>query len=258
MSARKFYITGVVLLLFLSFSMVSGCSPKIKGWSQESFRDPGFQNGVLLHDNLALFPVMIVEAPGEKSGKLVEISPPAPYTADVRRLEVSSEQKSSDPHELYQIILDEMLLNRLHQRNPGFKLVTQGEVLKRINDKGMIRDYETFNRTFVRVGLNEELIREFGEVLGCRYLLISQGMVTESKSEATYTLVWTFGRKSTLRTVKISSQLWDTQGVSLVWEGSGVGYNQLSLYEGAPLLEEMASQAVDRLLDAMIPMLPGK
>ncbi|MFZ3048575.1 MAG: hypothetical protein WA151_21890 [Desulfatirhabdiaceae bacterium] len=258
MNARKFYNTGVVLLLFLSFSIFSGCSPKIKGWSQESFRDPGFQNGVLLRDNLALFPVMIVEAPGDKSGKLVEISPPAPYTADVRRLEVSGEQKSLDPQELYRIILDEMLLNRLYQRNLAFKLVSQGDVLKRINGKGMIRDYETFNRTFVRVGLNDELIREFGEALGCRYLLISQGVVTEYKSEASYTLVWTFGRKSTLRTVKISSQLWDTQGVSLVWEGSGVGYNQLSLYEGAPLLEEMAGQAVDRLLDAMIPMLPGK
>jgi hypothetical protein len=254
---KKRFAMAAVATVFLLLPVISGCSPKIKGWSQESFRNPGFNNEALLHETLALFPVMVLEAPGEKPGKPVEMTPPAPYTPE-GRLDVTGDQKPSDPRELYRIILDEMLLNELQKRHPSFQLVTPGDVLKRFNDKGLAAAYEKFTWGFTRTGFDDDLLKRFGEALGCRYLLISQAVVTEYKSEASYTLVWTFGRKSTLRAVKISSQLWDTRSGSQIWEGSGVGYNRLSLYEGAPLLEDMAGQAVDRLLDAIVPAPPRK
>ncbi|MGD9975086.1 MAG: hypothetical protein AB7S77_18655 [Desulfatirhabdiaceae bacterium] len=255
MNAKKIHTMGAAMLILLSLSVFCGCSPKIQGWSQESFRDPDFQHQAILEGDMAIFPVMILEAPGEKPGKFVEIAPPAPYARDVTQLEISGDQKTSDPQEVYRIILNEMLLDNLQKRNLSQQMVTPGDVLKRINDRGLSPAYEKFIQDFPRIGLNGDQIKKFGEALGCRYLLISQGVVTEYKSEASYTLVWSFGRKSTLRTVKISSQIWDTRDGSHIWEGSGVGYNQLSLYEGAPLLEEMADQAVNRLLDAMIPTL---
>jgi hypothetical protein len=103
------------------------------------------------------------------------------------------------------------------------------------------------------IGLDEELLKSFGRVLDCRYLFLSQVVVIEYKSENYYTIVWTFGGKSTLNTVKISSQIWDIENGTQIWEGSGVGYSKLSLYEGSPLIEDLAKQAVDSLLGTIAP-----
>lgn len=66
-------------------------------------------------------------------------------------------------------------------------------------------------------------------------------------------MVWTFGRKSILRAVKITTQIWDTENEKLLWEGSSVGYNQLRAYDAPPLAEEVANKAVDGLLNSVIP-----
>lgn len=38
----------------------------------------------------------------------------------------------------------------------------------------------------------------------------------------------------------------------LMWEGLGIGYNRLSAYESTPLIEEIAGEAVDSLLEKII------
>ena len=53
--------------------------------------------------------------------------------------------------------------------------------------------------------------------------------------------------------VKLTTQVWDTENEKQLWEGSSVGYNQLRAYENAPLTEQIASMAVDGLLDSIIP-----
>ena len=48
-------------------------------------------------------------------------------------------------------------------------------------------------------------------------------------------------------------QVWDTQQEKQIWDGFGVGYQRLSVYEGSALFEQMDSTAVDSLLKTFIP-----
>ncbi len=66
-------------------------------------------------------------------------------------------------------------------------------------------------------------------------------------------MIWTFGRKSVLRTVKILGQIWDAESGRKLWEGYAVGYNSMVPYESPPLPEEMMDQAVESFVDIMLP-----
>jgi hypothetical protein len=245
---------AVIFLLLTGISACSLSSPKILGWSQESFRDQRFKNEDLYNQKLAIFPVLVLETLIEKPEKTVDFySGERPYTPDTRKLEVTGEQKQQKNRESYRIVLNEMLLRKFQEHYETIRLMTPETILKKINDNNLTESYEKYIQSFHVIGIDENLLKSLGKALDCRYLLISQAVVSEYKSENYYTVVWTFGGKSTLSTVKISSQIWDMESGAQVWEGSGVGYTKLSLYQGPPLIEDLAKQAVESLLGTIAP-----
>lgn len=241
---------GVVLVL-LFVTAASGCTSSIKGWSEESYRDPEFVIENLNHAGLAILPVIILEQPHVK-GKEPTTTPAAPYSVDTKPGE-KSDDKPLGATDAYSVSLTETLLGRIQAKRPSLKLISPYESLKRLNNEGLTNSYRNFQRNFPRIGFNDELLNSFGKALQSRYILISQAIISESTPETSVTVVWTFGRKSMVRSVKISGQIWDVDKGIQIWEGSGVGYNRLVGYEGAPLIEQIAGKAVDSLLEAIMP-----
>ncbi|MCK4389984.1 MAG: hypothetical protein KAV83_07090 [Desulfobacterales bacterium] len=135
---------------------------------------------------------------------------------------------------------------------PALRVISPGDCLKRLNDAGLTASYLKFDRDFPKTGVDGGLLRSFGKALHCRYLFISTAVVGDVKSDTSVTVVWTFGRKSVLHSVKISGQIWDTVSGCQIWEGSGVGYNRLGAYEAAPLTEDVVNEAVERLLETIM------
>ncbi|MBE9547743.1 MAG: hypothetical protein IMF10_09680 [Proteobacteria bacterium] len=248
-SLRRPSIWTLLLIILL---LSTGCYPIIKGWSQESFRHPEFSNGALNQEGLALLPVIILEGTYKKVEEPTGQIPPAPYAHTTLPAD-RGKGKTVITHDAYRIILSEILLSKIQTRRPSLRLISPTDALKRLNDEGLTDAYRKFSSDFPKVGFDDVLLKNFGKALNCRYLFIGQAVVTESKSEASITFVWSFGRKSVLRSVKISGQIWDTFTGRQVWEGFGVGYNTLSAYEKAPLIEEIANQAVDSLLKNIMP-----
>lgn len=246
---RRLYIPIVLLMALL---IVTGCFSRIKGWSQESFRNPDFSNDSLNKGGLALLPVIILEDTYQKDREPTGQIPAAPYARTIPQ-KSAKEDKAVISHDAYRIILNEILMSNIQSRRPSFRIVSPSDVLKRLNDDGLTDIYRTFNSNFPKVGFDSALLKKFGETLNSRYIFVSQAVVTESKSEASLIVIWTFGRKSVLRSVKISGQIWDTAADRQVWEGFGVGYNRLSSYEETPLFEEIASEAVESLLKNVMP-----
>lgn len=230
----------------------AGCTPVIKGWSQESYRSSEFNIQTLGQERLAVLPVIILKRPSEKSKASDSEVPTAPYAPSNPAGDAREEYVSSTD-DAYRVTLGEILLSKIQSRQPNLRLVPPNDALKRLNDERLTDAYRTFNRDFAKLGFDGTLLRNFGRALNCRYLLVSQAVVTESTAEASLRIIWTFGRQSILRSVKISGQIWDTVSGQQLWEGSGVGYNRLIAYEGLPLIEEMASQAVDSLLETIMP-----
>jgi hypothetical protein len=252
MSRRSLVSQQSILTVILSvFVLSASCTPKIKGWSQESYREPGLSINSLNQEGLALLPVIILDKPSQKPKESVSQAPSGPYAPKVPPGE-EEEEKALDARDAYRVIISQILLSKIESGRKDLRLVSPTDALKRLNDRDLTSAYRKFNSDFPRVGLDGTLLESFGSALNCRYLFISQAVISESKSESTLTLVWSFGRRSVLRSVKISGQIWDTVTSQQIWEGSGVGYNRLALFEGAPLTEEMASQAVDSLLENII------
>lgn len=245
----RFYIP---ILLFMALLIVTGCFSRIKGWSQESFRNQDFSNDFLSKEGLALLPVIILEDTYQTDTEPTGHIPAAPYVQGTPQKSAKGD-KAVIAHDAYRIILNEILMSNIQSRRPSFRIVSPSDALKRINDEGLTDVYRTFNSNFPKVGFDSNLLKKFGETLNSRYIFISQAVVTESKSEASLIVIWTFGRKSVLRSVKISGQIWDTAADRQVWEGFGVGYNRLSSYEKTPLFEEIASKAVESLLKNVMP-----
>jgi len=235
------------LLLF-----VAGCSSKIQGWSREAFRGPAFSMEQINHEGLALLPIIILEQPSEKNSEAVSSQPTAPYAPAGSAADLA-EQDSFHTLDAYRVIYGEILLSEIQARRPNLKVISSADTLKQLNDHGLADAYRKFNRNFSRVGLDNQLLKNFGKALNCRYLFIGLAVVTESRPEASITVIWTFGRKSVLRSIIISGQIWDAVSGRQVWEGSGVGYNRSVVYEGSPLNEEIASEAVERLLENIMP-----
>lgn len=248
---RAFIWAGVLAALLLS----TGCSPKIKGWSQESYRGSDFSNDVLNREQLALLPVIVLERPYEKTkgpdGRILA----APYSTPQSLPSHPAEENllNVNAHDAYRVSLSEILLSKIRSRRPALRLIPPNDALKRLNDGGLTAAYSKFNRDFPKVGFDGALLESFGKALNCRYLFVTQAVVTESRSDASLSIVWTFGRQSLLCSVKMYGQIWDTVTGQQIWEGSGVGYTRLTAYEGSPLTEEMASQAVDSLLESIMP-----
>jgi len=238
-------------LLSIAIFLLSGCATtQITGWSQESYRSPNFNKGDFTNNSVAILPVIILTQPLEKASDRDSQIVSAPYTPQVS-ISKSDRELSAGTQDAYQLILSEMLLSKIQTKWAAPNLVSPGDALKRLNDEGLTEAYRRFNRDFPYTGFDKSILGNFGKALHCRFLLVSQAVVLESKPEASVTFVWTFGRKSMLRTVKISAQIWDTENGRQLWEGSGIGYYTLSAYETAPLMEETASQAVDSLIKIM-------
>ena len=238
-----------VLLVTVLSAWLSGCYSKIKGWSEESFRQESFTESVINHEGLALLPVIVlmrsVEKTPEKGGEIVS----APYAPG--KSAESQEEKQANAASAYRIILNETLLSQFQSKLPAIRLITPGDALIRFNDAGLAAAYSKFDTEFTQTGLDANTLQSFGKALNSRFLFISIAVISEYKTDASMTFIWTIGRKSEFRSVKISGQIWDTETCQQLWEGSGVGYNRLAPFEGSPLLEEMSSQAVKSLLEAI-------
>jgi hypothetical protein len=239
------------IFLVLSIPLVTGCTSKIKGWNEESFRSAEFDAEKLRKEGLAILPVIVL-TPSELPQKDPEGSTPAaPYTPNQSDTEKNVPGETT--REAYQLILNKVLTSKLQSRQSPFNLIRPGNALIRLNDETLSCNYQRFNDNFTKTGLDPDQLKCFGTALNCRYLFISQATVSEQKSEASVTIIWTFGRKSLLRSVKVYGQVWDTQNGMQIWESSGVGYHNLSAYEASPLVEQMAEKAVERLLITFMP-----
>lgn len=242
----------VLILLMVSVSLILGCTSGIKGWGEESFRSEDFNDRKLQTEGLAILPVIVLTAAPENLKSAEGNIPPAPYTPNPS--ETRQEGSSGEmTREAYQLIWNKVLTGKLRSRRSPFTLIPPGDTQIRLNDETLSCNYRRFNDSFTRTGLDIDQLKCFEKTLNCRYLFISQATICEQKSEASLTIIWTFGRKSLLRSAKIYGQLWDTQTGKRIWEGSGVGYHSLSAYEASPLVEQMAGKAVDQLLETFIP-----
>jgi hypothetical protein len=233
--------------------MQTGCCPVIKGWSQESFRSSEFSADAIKQEGLALLPVIILRETYKKTEEPASQTSSAPYTQPTPPADKGKEKETILPN-AYRIILSEILLSKIQSMWSSLKLVTPSDALKRLNDEGLTGAYCKFDSDFPKVGFDDDFLKSFGKTLNCRYLFISQAVVAESKSEASIIFVWTFGSKSVLRSVNISGQIWDTIEGRQVWEGFGIGYKRLFSYEKTPLVEEIASKAVESLLKNIVPL----
>lgn len=238
---------NLVLLISLLALLTTGCTSKIKGWSEESFRSSDYKVEKIRTDGLAVLPIIILsplpEIPKDTAGTVTS----APYTPAVSDTDKDNPSGRAT-REAYQMILNKTLTGKLQTLRPPLKMLLPGDTQIRLNDEKLACNYRKFSEHFIQNGLDLDQLKCFGKHLKNRYIFISQAIIYEEKSEASLTVVWTFGRKSLLRSVKIYGQIWDTENGKLLWEGSGVGYHRLSAYEGSPMIEQMSSEAVDRLL----------
>ncbi len=251
MKVRGKRVTFQVVLL-TSCLLAAGCATHIRSWSQESFRGPGFNQAALNREGLALLPVIIMAEPTPKVHEGGGHPLPAPYTPS-RRPGEDDRNVSPKTSDGYQVVLDETLLGKIRSKWPGLRLIPAGDSLKMLNDAGLSGISGRIMREFSTLGLDAELLRKLGSALHTRYVLIGRGIVTESKYDASVSAVWSFGRKTVMRSVSVSAQIWDTSTQKLAWEGSGVGYNRLLAYAKAPLTEQMASEAVKSLIAKLAP-----
>lgn len=246
--SRKWLPMGVAFCL-----LATGCATKIHGLSQVSYHSSDFKLATLRQEGMALLPVIILEEPSSKAKEKGGEPLPAPYTP--RQTPSATEKDNlAKAGNGYRVVLDEILLSRIRTRWPDLKLVPTGDTLKRLNDAGMTGVYAQISRDATTVGLNADLLKRLGRALRVRYIFLGRGIITESSSDASVSFIWTFGRKSILRSVTLSGQIWDTVTEKQVWEGSGVGYNRLSAYEKAPLTAQMATTAVDNLIHGIQPV----
>jgi hypothetical protein len=245
-SARVgFYLMGLVIL-WIALSL-GGCTAAIKSWSEESYRSPGFTKQDLQRDGVAVLPVIILpEMKGGRREYAGQIAS-APYTPQSTLVASPAESSIENPA-AHRLMMSELLLSQMKTRLPDINILSPGDTLKRINDEKLTETYTHFSDNFSKAGLDSATLKSFERALRMRYLFVSQGIVSETKPDSLVTFIWGFGRKTVIRTVKISAQIWDTANGRQVWEGTGVGYSSLGAYEQPPLLEELIIEAVDSLL----------
>jgi hypothetical protein len=247
---KSFQLPFPLVLLIILVAIFSSCSPKINSWSQNSFSSPEIADIEYLihHNGMALLPVIVLNEPLKKPEQTLNDTKPAhaPYSVKVKK--DSDDKAHKKGSESYRVIFSEMLLSKIKYMWPTQKIVSHTDALMRINDNGLSQEYSRFNSDFSRAGFDSSLLKSFGDAFNCRYIFISQAVVTKSDSDVSLTMVWNFGRKSVLHTVKYYGQIWDVQSKRQVWGGSGVASSLLIIFESQPFVEEMASQAADSML----------
>lgn len=239
------------LLIFL----LAGCgAPQIKGLSQEVYRGPDFVINLVNHGGLALLPVIVLKQPSDANQAGNPQIPAAPYAAPNPPSMTDQEEydRRDDGRDAYRMLLSKTLMSSMQVRRGTLRLVSPFDALKMLNDQELTSSYRAFIRDFPRVGLNQETMQRFGQALGCRYLFISQVVVSEAKPEVSLTIIWSFGQRTLMRSIMVAGQIWDTETGKQVWEGSGLGYNRLHAYQSSPLDEELAQKAVDSLIDRLM------
>lgn len=245
-----------LFLLFLALMLIAltACHSRIREWSQEVYRTSDPIAEELRETQLAVLPVMILEQPVKDDKKRMQTKPPpAPYAPDDLSFESKEIPQSSTGSEAERLGVSEILLRKLRTNFHAIPVISPGECLKRINDSGLTAAYLRFDRNFPRLGVDSESLSSFSRALGSRYLLISAALITETNSDSSITIIWTFGRKSVLRTVRISGQIWDAQSGRKLWEGYAVGFNSMVPYESPPIPEEVMDQAVESFVNIMLP-----
>lgn len=248
--SRRHRVVLRALLIFL----LTGCTTQIKGLSQEVYRSPDFVINLVNHGGLALLPVIVLKQPSDANQAGNPEIPAAPYAAPnpPSVADKGEYERRDDGRDAYRILLSKTLMSSMQERRGTLRLVSPFDALKMLNDQELTPSYRAFTRDFPRVGCNQETLHRFGQALSCRYLFISQAVVTESNPEVSLTIIWSFGQRTMMRSIMVSGQIWDTETGKQVWEGSGIGYNRLHAYQYAPLDEELAQQAVDSLLDRLM------
>ena len=243
---KSFQLHFPLALLIILVAISSSCSPKINSWSLESLSSLEIVD--IDHGGMAILPVIVLNEPLKKPEQTLKTTKAGrgPYSVEVKKdLDDKTHKKGSDS---YRVILSEILLGKIKYMWPTQKIVSHTDALMRLNDNGLSQEYSLFNSDFSRAGFNSSLLKSFGDAFNCRYIFICQAVETKSESDASLTIVWSFGRKSILHAVKYYGQIWDVQSKRQVWEGSGVASSLLGSFEDQLLIEEMASQAVDSML----------
>jgi len=243
-------------LFFLAFVLIAltACHSRIKDWSQEVYRTSDPIATELRRGKLAVLPVIIMEQPVRDDKKRVDTKqPPAPYAPDDQSFEPKEIPRDSTGSDAERLGISEILLRKLSANIHSITVISPGECLKRINDSGLTATYLRFDRNFPKLGVDGESLTSFSRILGTRYLLISAALISENNSDSSITVIWTFGRKSVLRTVRISGQIWDAESGRKLWEGYAVGYNSMVPYESPPISEEVMDQAVESFVSIMLP-----
>lgn len=245
----------LVFLTPLLIFLLAGCgAPRIKGQSQEVYRGSDFAINLVNHGGLALLPVIVLEQPSDLNQAGTTQIPAAPYTSPTppSMADKAEYDRRDNGRDAYRILLSKTLMSSMQSRRGTLRLVSPFDALKILNDQELTSQYRAFTRDFPRVGFNQETMQRFGQALNCRYLFISQAVVSETNPEVSLTIVWTFGQRSMMRSIMVAGQIWDTETGKQVWEGSGLGYNRLRAYQSSPLDEELAQKAVDSLLDRLM------
>ena len=246
--SRRILMPLLAVLLLMQF----GCASKIKGWSQEAYRTPEPLVAELRQGKLGVLPVMVLEQPAKEDQKRGSKPLPAPYTPDevFETGEMLPQSTGADPNRL---VISEILLRKLRANLFSIPIISPAECLKSINDSGLTAAYLRFDRNYPKLGVNSEYLSSFSRATGSRYLLISTASFSEYSSETSVNVIWTFGRKTVLRSVKILGQIWDAQSGRKLWEGYAVGYNSIAPYESPPLPEAIMDQAVTSFVGIMLP-----
>lgn len=231
--------------------ILNGCAPKIEGWARESYRTKHFDTQILARGRIALFPVMILQKGQPVPKQWKSPIPPAPYTPASRQKAPEQQSLSPTPEE-YQISFSQILLQKIRAGNPALKILPPADVLKGLNDAGLAKSYMEFDRDYLRLGLDEAQLSAFSHALGCRYLFIAQAGVEKTQSSTSVTFVWSFGRRTSIRSVALFAQIWDADTGREVWQASGAGYSRVTGYRAPPLVRDLADVAVDHLLGTLL------
>jgi len=250
-----FFSRRSLFLLLLALLLISqtGCHSRIKEWSQNVYGTSDQLLAELRKEKLAVLPVIILEQPKDDKKRMQTKQPPAPYAPDDSSFEPKEMPQNSIGSDAERLGITDILLRKLGANIHSISVISPGDCLKRINDAGLTASYLRFDRNFPRLGVDSEYLTSFSRAVGSRYVLISTALIAENNSDSSITVIWTFGRKSVLRSVRLSGQIWDAQSGRKLWAAYAIGYNNMVPYESPALQEEVMDRAVESFVNIMMP-----
>lgn len=150
----------------------SGCAT-IDDLSSQTYRKAGFPSNVSEGQALGLLPMY-------GAGSLREFLPQA----------------------------NEIFLESFRHGNSGWTLIDPKECLQRIQQTGLDPVYRTFSQGYAMKNPPlQEPLRQIGEAVGARYLLLTELQQMETAEGATE--------------VRVAGRLWDAKMGETLWEGTG-------------------------------------